>query len=87
LAVWTTGCGVLMAVAMAQLPRVLPNLERAGAAAGLVSQVIAVGSLAAPVAYLSADAGRNGAMVASVGAALLLASVWLLPGRPSRRKS
>jgi MFS family permease len=84
LAVWTTACGVAMAVAMAVLPRVLPNLERAGAAAGLVSQFIAVGSVAAPVTYLSAQAERNGGAVAAVGVALLLASVWLLPSRRGR---
>jgi nitrate/nitrite transporter NarK len=68
-----------MAISMAILPDILSDLSRSGAAAGLVSQAIAVGSVATPTLYFAVLSHSQGAAYSAIACVSLLFSVVILP--------
>jgi len=86
LVIWTAAVGILMAISMAILPDILSDLSRSGAAAGLVSQAIAVGSVATPTLYFAVLSHSQGAAYSAIACVSLLFSVVILPAwRPASR--
>jgi MFS family permease len=86
LVIWTAAVGILMAISMAILPDILSDLSRSGAAAGLVSQAIAVGSVATPTLYFGVLSHSQGAAYSAIACVSLLFSVVILPAwRPASR--
>jgi MFS family permease len=79
LVIWTAAVGILMAISMAILPDILSDLSRSGAAAGLVSQAIAVGSVATPTLYFGVLSHSQGAAYSAIACVSLLLSVVILP--------
>jgi MFS family permease len=83
LVIWTAAVGILMAISMAILPDILSDLTRSGAAAGLVSQAIAVGSVATPTLYFSLLSHSQSTAYSVIACVSLLLSVVVLPTRRS----